>query len=723
MFQPTAKESFAPRLKPLPALLISLLFGAILVFLDVITGPYVNLAIFKTVVLMVAAATRSRKFLWLMAAALIVTTYSVMFIDLREISEEVRRQAVIINRSFNALTLLLVAGVLHAWIRADQESRETGQALEAQNRELAAREEQITRQNEELQSQTEELERQSEELRSANEHMVQRERMLETLLELSRSLYLGLGEDEAMERICQTLGQLINGEGSAAAILMQRGEHMHVRCHYGFGPRGVKQEQIDVQRSFATLIFEQRRSGYLEDLALRPELQVPQPLQGEPVMSVLATPLMVRGRPIGVLEVYSRHRRVWSEGHVAVVESLAAQASVSLENAALFDEVDQGRRRLSTILDSVPIGLAVADPLMSQVRFNAAGAALLGVPPDTNVADVFVRMAWMIYQDGKPLAREFYPLVRASRGERVFPHELEVVLASGRRLGILSSAAPFHDAAGAIIGAVSSFVDITQLKQLQRELETRRREAEEASVRKTRFLAAASHDIRTPANAISLLAELLKRTADSPSMAAEIPQLAEELRSSATALVNLVSNVLDVTRFDTDKLELHETEFPLARLLEEEARQVLPLAHAKKLILDVDPAPKHLWLRADRIKLGRVLGNLLGNAIKFTDQGGIRVVTTLCEDDGICIAVSDTGIGISPEHQTHIFDEFWQLSDANRSKGSGLGLSISKRLVDAMGGTLSVSSAIGKGSTFTVALPREVVLTRVTGEMSGAAST
>ena len=91
-------------------------------------------------------------------------------------------------------------------------------------------------------------------------------------------------------------------------------------------------------------------------------------------MSVLATPLMVRGRPIGVLEVYSRHRRVWSEGHVAVVESLAAQASVSLENAALFDEVDQGRRRLSTILDSVPIGLAVADPLMSQVRFNAAGA-------------------------------------------------------------------------------------------------------------------------------------------------------------------------------------------------------------------------------------------------------------------------------------------------------------------------------------------------------------
>ena len=145
MFQPTAKESFAPRLTPLTALLISLIFGAILVFLDLVTGPYMNLAIFKTVVLMIAAATRSRKFLWLMTAALIVTTYAVMFVDIREISDELRRQAVIVNRSFNALTLLLVAGVLHAWIRADLESREAGQALEAQNRELSSREEEITR--------------------------------------------------------------------------------------------------------------------------------------------------------------------------------------------------------------------------------------------------------------------------------------------------------------------------------------------------------------------------------------------------------------------------------------------------------------------------------------------------------------------------------------------------------------------------------------------------
>src|SRR5205823_328107 len=204
--------------------------------------------------------------------------------------------------------------------------------------------------------------------------------------------------------------------------------------------------------------------------------------------------------------------------------------------------------RLETIFDSVPVGLAVVDAALSDLRLNPAGAAMVGMPPDTNVAAGIGR-AWQIYDDSKLLPRERYPLSRAIRGERLYPHELELVLPTGRRVSILSSAAPFHDVDGKIVGAVSSFVDITQLKQLQRELESRRREAEEANIRKTRFLAAASHDIRTPANAISLLAELLKRTADSPSMAAEIPELAEELQASANSLVNLVSNILDVTRF------------------------------------------------------------------------------------------------------------------------------------------------------------------------------
>jgi PAS domain S-box-containing protein len=716
------------RIPPLAALLIGAGFAALIVIIDIATGPYLNLAIFKSVALLVSAGARSRRFLWVMCAALLVTTFGVFAYEWSH-SDAAAHGPLLANRIFTGITLVLVSVILDAWMRSDVQAASAARALEAQNQELAAREEEITRQNAELQSQTEELERQSEELRVANEELAQRERMLETLLDLSRSLHVGMGEDEAMERICETLGQLVNGPGAAAAILLAEPAGIRVRCHYGFGPAGIREELIPLEQSFAGLVFEQHRTGYLEDVSLRPELRVPQPAAGEPTVAVLATPLIVKGKAIGTLEVYSRERRSWSDEQLALAESLAAQASVSLENAHLFREVEDSRRRVVTILESVPVGLAVANADMSDVRFNTAGAMLIGVPPNTNIAGDFARTTWLLFDAGRQLPRERYPLARACRGERVYPHEIELVLPTGRRFTILSSAAPFHDAQGKINGGVSSFVDITQLKQLQRELETRRREAEEANVRKTRFLAAASHDIRTPANAISLLAELLRRTADSPSMAAEIPQLAEELRQSATSLVTLVSNVLDVTRFDTDKLELHETEFPLARLLEEEARQVLPLAQAKGLALDVEPTHEGLWLRADRIKLGRVLGNLLGNAIKFTDRGRIRLGTRRADAGGngdgdgdgngasrgagdVHIAVTDTGIGITAENQAHIFDEFWQLSDPQRSKGSGLGLSISKRLIEAMGGTIGVHSEPGKGSTFTITLPAAAIMPR-----------
>src|SRR5439155_4801262 len=240
------------------------------------------------------------------------------------------------DMSLVLLDLLVIAGVVHVLIGARESLERKNADLTAVTEELAAREEEITRQNEELQSQTEELERQSEELRLTNDELAARERMLETLLDLSRSLHLGLSENEAIDRICQTLGELVNGPGTAAAIKVIEAGGMRVRCHHGFGPAGIAFDFIPKSRSSAALVIEQGRSGYLEDLALRPELQIPQPVSGPPMVSVLATPLLVRGKAIGTLEVYHQQRRAWGEEQVALIESLAAQTSITLENAALF---------------------------------------------------------------------------------------------------------------------------------------------------------------------------------------------------------------------------------------------------------------------------------------------------------------------------------------------------------------------------------------------------
>jgi CheY-like chemotaxis protein len=175
--------------------------------------------------------------------------------------------------------------------------------------------------------------------------------------------------------------------------------------------------------------------------------------------------------------------------------------------------------------------------------------------------------------------------------------------------------------------------------------------------------------------------------------------------------------VLDIARFDTGKVELQESEFPLSELLADERRQLQPLAADKGLSLDLDPPDRPLWVRADRVKLARVLGNLIGNAIKFTDAGAVHVGAGLGPDRQVVIRVADTGPGIAPEHQAYIFDEFAQLRNParDRDKGTGLGLAICKRLVEVMGGTIAVESTPQRGSTFTVTLPASCVVLRLDG--------
>src|SRR5213078_2871400 len=321
-----------------------------------------------------------------------------------------------------------------------------------------------------------------------------------------------------------------------------------------------------LNQSFAHLIMEANKTGSLEDISLRPDLVLPQPKVGEPMRSVMAAPLRVRGKAVGSVEVYAHEKQAWTDEQSAIVESLAAQASISLESAGLFDEIDAQRRRFETVFRTLPIGVIVANAQYTDVRINPAGAAMFGLPVDQNLANPDVIRTWEVRREGKALfSREQYPLLRAmNAGDSITTEEIEVIATAGRHLVLLAGAAPIRNRDGTIAGAVSAFTDITELKNLQRELEIRRREAEEASVRKTRFLAAVSHDIRTPANAINLLAELIRRVSTNPAMATEIPAMAGELQASATSLVNLVSDVLDLTRFDSGKIELNESDFSLA---------------------------------------------------------------------------------------------------------------------------------------------------------------
>jgi signal transduction histidine kinase len=238
-------------------------------------------------------------------------------------------------------------------------------------------------------------------------------------------------------------------------------------------------------------------------------------------------------------------------------------------------------------------------------------------------------------------------------------------------------------------------------------LDARGREAEEASTRKSSLLASVSHDIRTPLTTINLIADIIRRTADDPDLAARVPDLAKSLQASALSMSNMTSDVLDISAIDSGRVTLHESDFMLYELLAQERANLEPMARAKGLYLRFSPSGPAFRLRADKMRLARVVRNLVTNAIKFTESGGVTVSGALTDGHAAVISVSDTGVGIAPENLGQIFGEFAQLraSGDAEGRGWGLGLAICKRLVGMMGGEITVESTPGRGSTFTVHLP------------------
>ena len=368
--------------------------------------------------------------------------------------------------------------------------------------------------------------------------------------------------------------------------------------------------------------------------------------------------------------------------------------------------IRESEARLRSITDSAQDAILMMDPQGMITFWNPAAETILGYHADDalgkNLHALLVPVRYQqAYQAG------FSDFVKTGRGKAVGKSvELSAVHKNGQEITIsLSLSAVFLHGGWHAVGLLR---DITALKHYQQELLEARHSAESANRAKSEFLANMSHEIRTPMNGVIGMAQLLRYTQPSR----EQEEYLDNLELSCKNLLELINDILDLSKIESGKLELESAVFSLRRCVQEIVANQAARIEQKGLQLAInieDQVPEQVF--GDSLRFKQILLNLLGNAIKFTESGSIHVAGTLSSNqERSCVfrlTVSDTGIGMTCDALEKIFNSFEQ-ADSSTTRvygGSGLGLSICRRLTELMGGRIWAESVYGKGSTFFVELP------------------
>jgi PAS domain S-box-containing protein len=377
-----------------------------------------------------------------------------------------------------------------------------------------------------------------------------------------------------------------------------------------------------------------------------------------------------------------------------------------VENQQGSSDLSDGGRLPRSLIENLPLALyrCRADQEMMPVFMSSGIEAICGRPAkDFIEPGTATRLSIVHPEDRESLLRFWREAVDA---RSPFRHVYRIECPDGAVRWIEDRAAVIVEGAATFLDGI--MLDVTEGKLHEAALVGAKVKADEASQAKSAFLATMSHEIRTPLNGMIGMAALLAKTETNPQQ----QKFIELLASSAEALLTLVNDILDFSKIEAGHLELQDSDYDPAALVCRVVEMLAPRAHAKNIEIGafIDPREPRC-LHGDPGRVRQILLNLVGNAIKFTEQGGISVeLRTRRPRKGqalLVLRVRDTGIGIAPENVPRLFQRFAQLdSGANRRfGGSGLGLAICKELVELMGGEMAVESTLGNGSVFEARLP------------------
>jgi signal transduction histidine kinase/putative methionine-R-sulfoxide reductase with GAF domain len=601
----------------------------------------------------------------------------------------------------------------------------------------------------ELQARTQELTRSVEELRA--------------LGEVGQAVSGSLDIESVLTSIVTHAVDLSQAEAGTIYEFDEAAQVFVPRANYGMTEaviEALRQSRIRVGDGGIGQAAATRAAVQIPDLQKEPNYALPFLLEAG-YRALLAVPLLREGRVIGGLVVRRKMAGAFPQAVVDVLQTFATQSVIAIQNARLFREIDEKSRaleelsrnqaqlsRLSTALQE-PLSLAEQLTRVLDAARQVVGLDHLYIWTPTATGDGFVVSAgaglsssdWRdlvgvvipmdeagalaaVYREGEPLLfTEAHPLPEKYRlrlpysaiaALRIKSFLVSPMIARGRTVGVLSAdnrlswaPIPAHTVDLLHAFAAQAAVAVENARLFQ-EIQDKGRELELASKHKSQFLANMSHELRTPMNAVLGYTDLIL-----DGIFGDVPEpirdTVERIKSNGQHLLGLINDVLDLSKMEAGQLTLSLADYAMEEVVYSVVSAVESLAAGKKLTLEAIVPPDLPPGRGDERRLTQVLLNLAGNAIKFTDTGRVTIEARAA-GGAFVVSVSDTGPGIADADQGKIFEEFQQAdSSSTRTKGgSGLGLSISRRIVELHGGRLWMESVLGEGSTFHFMLPLRV---------------
>lgn len=409
------------------------------------------------------------------------------------------------------------------------------------------------------------------------------------------------------------------------------------------------------------------------------------------VESVLAAPLKIKSQTLGVIGIFSKIENNFVQDDLKLFTILSSQAAVVVNSSYIYREIEEERKKDSALLSSIGEGVLAVDKSGKIILLNLAGEQITGFLEEELLDNRVSETLGLWSKDKKSIEEKESPISQVlTDGKTIALAEVYLKKRDGTLFPAYFSVAATRDADDKIMGAIVVFRDIT------RELEVEQMKQELISI--------ATHELRTPITGIKGYLDMIL-AGDAGEINPEAKEMLEEITKINQRLGDLVDDLLNVGRIEQGRIEVKPAPMDLNKLIENVVGELQIQAKDKKLELKYDKTdiPQ---VKADLERTRQILINLIGNAIKYTLEGSVTV-TAEKQDKMVAVNIKDTGLGMNKEAQKRLFEKFYRVKSEKTRQitGTGLGLWITKQLVEKQGGKISVQSEEGKGSTFHFSLP------------------